>query len=131
MVDKWKSLMRLILDRNDLSTTLYGIINQIQNNSTRFEKTHENQIVKGIETLIQYNTKLTEVVTSISKSEYKMLFMVATVSNVEVDEEGKSHIVSRKKKGFVFDSNDYYMLEDSQNYLQRDLTNIKNQFITV
>lgn len=71
----------------------------------------EDRISKGIEDLIEYNNKITNAVNTLANSEFKILFMVATYRTEEIDSQGKVHITSRRKKGFLFEGNDYYTID--------------------
>ena len=109
----------------------------------------EDRILKGIEDLIDYNNKITQEVNILANNEFKMLFMVATYRTEEIDTEGKLHILNRKKRGFMFEGNDYYTLDYSNtkptpriyrkkslqntypgaDYLIKDLQALKRQFM--
>lgn len=118
-------------------------------NNVNAKQKEEDRILKGIEDLIDYNNKITQEVNILANSEFKMLFMVATYRTEEIDTEGKLHILNRKKRGFMFEGNDYYTLDYSNtkptpriyrkkslqntypgaDYLVKDLQALKRQFM--
>ena len=87
---------------------------------------------------------------TLSNSEFKMLFSVATYRVEETDENGKVHVLYRRKRGFIYEGNDYYTPDYSNNrspsrlnlkanqhnqypgadYMIKDLQSLKKQFMT-
>jgi hypothetical protein len=77
-------------------------------NNIQVSQQEEDRIIKGIEDLINYNDVITKELEAIANSEFKMLLMVATYRIEEYDDDGNLHILKRKKRGFIYDKNDYF-----------------------
>ena len=144
--------MNVIFEHKSITNSIRAMMNEAQHRTPTSRQVQEAQILSSIENLIKMNARVGEEVTTLAKSEFKMLFMVATFANIEVDEEGKPHIISRRKKGFIFEGNDYYVLDymnvaksptkvynknkqiqdfPGADYLIKDLQAVKNQFMMV
>ena len=135
MISKWTNLLEQITERTRISQSLGDIIQEVKTKDTQEKKNQQDTILKKIEDLIQQNNIVHEEIERISTSEFKMLLMVATYRTEEIDHEGKLHITHRKKKGFIFDKNDYLKnssklyLYPGCNYMQKDLNDLKQEFL--
>ena len=105
MIEKWTKLFELICKLNDLifidkrsliSKSVWNIISEVTNKNVKAKQNEEERILKGIEDLIDFNNKISAEINTLSNSEFKMLFSVATYRIEEKDSEGKLHILGRK-----------------------------------
>ena len=68
---------------------------------------------------------------TLSNSEFKMLFSVATYRVEETDENGKVHVLYRRKRGFIYEGNDYYTPDYSNNRSPSRLNLKANLFMII